>query len=202
LVEGYGSTEAGIALIAPLEESRVEEGSCGRAVTGYDVRLAGDGELLVRPRDPNFVMLGYVGNEEATRRRFPGDGWFHTGDLLADIGDGHFAFRGRKEDVIRRRGEFIPPVAIEQAALSHPAVIDVAAYGVAGPTGERGEQDVALAVVWSPRAEADLRALTVHLHDRLPPLCVPSVIHEMAELPRSPGTGKVQKQLLPGAGAP
>ena len=65
LAEGYGSTEAGIPLITPWDGSRVEEGSCGRAVTGYDVRLAGDGELLLRPHDPTFVMLGYV----TTRRR-------------------------------------------------------------------------------------------------------------------------------------
>jgi len=198
LVEGYGSTEVGIPLIAPVEGSRIEDGSCGRAVTGYDVRLADDGELLVRPHEASFVMLGYLGNAEATARRWPGDGWFHTGDLLEDIGDGHFAFRGRKEDVIRRRGEFISPVTIERVALAHPGVVDVAAYGVACASREAGEQDVRLAVVWDPALVPDMRGLAVHLGDQLPPVAVPSEIHVLADFPRSAGTGKVQKHRLPG----
>lgn len=199
LAEGYGSTEAGIPLIAPPDGSRVEEGSCGRAVTGYDVRLAPDGELLIRPHDSSFVMMGYVGDDEAYRCRVPGDGWFHTGDVLADIGGGHYAFRGRKDDVIRRRGEFITPVVIEQAALAHPGVVDAAAYGVPSPSGERGEHDVALAVVWAAGRVADPDALHEHLAGTLPPVAVPGVLHVMAEFPRSPGSDKVQKQQLPGA---
>ncbi len=199
LAEGYGSTEAGIPLIAPWDGSRVEEGSCGRAVTGYDVRLADDGELLLRPRDPSFVMLGYIDDEDAYRRRMPGDGWFHTGDVLADIGDGHFAFRGRKEDVIRRRGEFVAPVVIEQAALAHPGVVDAAAYGVADPSGEPGEHEVALAVVWDDGRPPELDALRDHLRGTLPAVAVPAVVHVLDAFPRSPGTDKVQKRRLPGA---
>lgn len=202
LTEGYGSTEAGISLIAPWEGSRVEEASCGRAVCGYDVRLAGDGELLVRPHDATFVMLGYLGDRAATARRLPGDGWFHTGDVLAGIGDGHYVFRGRKDDVIRHRGEFVAPVLVEEAALAHGGVREAAAYGVPAQGGEPGEQEVALAVVArfdADQAGVEPASLTAHLRERLPAVAVPAVIHVLDDLPRSPGSGKVQKHLLPGA---
>lgn len=199
LSEGYGSTEAGIPLLAPWDGSRVEEASCGQAVCGYDVRTAGDGELLLRPHDPSFVMRGYLGDEAATAVRLPGDGWFHTGDIVAGIGDGHYAFRGRKDDVIRHQGEFIAPVLVEEAALTCAGVIEAAAYGIPAGSGEPGEQQVALAVVCPA---GDPERVSAHLRDRLPAVAVPALVHVLQDLPRSPGTGKVQKHLLPGAGIP
>ncbi len=196
LSEGYGSTEVGIPLMAPWVGSRVEEASCGQAVCGYDVRTAGDGELLVRPHDQSFVMHGYLDDEEATASRLPGDGWFHTGDIVADIGDGHYAFRGRKDDVIRHLGEFIAPVLVEEAALAYEGVLDAAVYGVPDAGGEPGEQQVVLAVVCPGGDPAGIGA---HLRDHLPPVAVPTLVHLLSDLPRSPGTGKVQKHLLPGA---
>lgn len=196
LSEAYGSTEVGIPLMAPWDGSRVEEASCGQAVSGYDVRTATDGELLVRPHDKAFVMHGYLNDEKGTATRMPGDGWFHTGDIVADIGNGHYAFRGRKDDVIRHRGEFIAPVLVEEAALTYDGVIDAAAYGVATAGGEPGEQQVALAVVCPA---GDPERIGAHLRDRLPAVAVPALVHLLNDLPRSPGTGKVQKHLLPGA---
>jgi crotonobetaine/carnitine-CoA ligase len=192
LAEGYGSTECGIPLVAPWDASRVEEGSCGCATTGYEVRLAAGGELLVRPCRPSLVMAGYVGDDAASRSRLPGDGWFHTGDLVEDIGGGHYAFRGRVGDAIRHRGEFVPPVLIEQVAACFPGVVEAAAYAVASPVAE---DDVALAV--TATRPLDTGRLRRHLAERLPAVMVPTVVHVLDELPKSPGTGKVQKHLLP-----
>lgn len=194
LREAYGSTECGLPLLTPWEGSRVEDGSCGRPTSGYEVRLNPDGELLVRSEFPDMWMQGYVDNAEATTRRLPGDGWFHTGDLFDEIGGGHFAFRGRNEDTIRRRGEFISPLAIERAAERHPSVIEAAAYGI---RAREGEQAVALAVMCHNGAA--LERLHEHLGERLPAFMRPATIVTVDEFPRSPGSGKVQKHLLPGA---
>lgn len=192
LAEGYGSTECGIPLMAPWEASRVEDGSCGCATTGYEVRLGEDGELLVRPGRPSMVMTSYLGDAAATRERLPGDGWFHSGDVLEDIGGGHYAFRGRLGDAIRHGGEFVPSVLVEQAAASFPGVVEAAAYAVASPVAE---DDVALAL--TATSPVDLDKLRRHLAERLPATMLPTVVHVVEALPRSPGTGKVQKHLLP-----
>ena len=195
LREAYGSTECGIPLLAPLRGSRLEDASCGCPVTGYDVRLAADGELLVRSHFPHMWMGGYVNNDAATRARLPGDGWLHTGDILEDIGGGHYAFRGRKENTIRRRGEFIPPTVIEQVAEGLPQVIEAAAYGI---DSDEGEQIVGLAVT-SSIAAVDVEDLSSHLRLHLPAFMVPERIFQVDEFPRSPGSGKVRKHLLPDA---
>ncbi|MEO7555198.1 MAG: AMP-binding protein [Acidimicrobiales bacterium] len=198
LAEAYGSTEVGIPVVAPWDCSRVEEGSCGRVLPGYDIQVCDDGELLVRPPDPHFVMEGYVGDPDATHQRLPGDGWFHTGDLLADIGDGHLAFRGRKGQAIRTKGEFVPLVLIEQAAEDDDEIVEAAAYGVASPSGEPGEELVALAVIVLDPRSFDPDALRRRLARTVSPGFVPTRVEVLDELPRSPGTGKVQKHLLPG----
>jgi acyl-coenzyme A synthetase/AMP-(fatty) acid ligase len=88
---------------------------------------------------------------------------------------------------------------VETAALAYGGVVEAAAYGIAGATGEPGEREVALAVVWAGAGEPDPAGLDVHLRGHLPAVAVPAVVHVLDELPVSPGSGKVQKLQLPGA---
>lgn len=113
LIEGYGSTELGLPPVCPWDDARVDQGSAGVASTGYDVVVADAadrplppgavGEILVRPRHPGMMFLGYQGRPDLLGMRVR-NLWFDTGDL-GRFRDGHLHFLGRAADTVRRRGE-------------------------------------------------------------------------------------------------
>ena len=106
------------------------QGSCGRPIAQYDVRLfdeLGDevgiddvGEIVIRPNEPSLMSDGYYGMPATTAgsRR---DLWFHTGDLARRDADGYFYFVGRRTDSIRRRGENISAFEVEEVVKLHPS---------------------------------------------------------------------------------
>jgi crotonobetaine/carnitine-CoA ligase len=185
LVELYGSTDVGVPIYQPLHEPRVP-GSCGRPISAYDVKLI-DGEIAVRGREPGLVSEGYYGMPEATAWR---DGWFMTGDLATQDAEGNVFFTGRSKDAIRRRGENISAFEVEEVVLTHPDVLDAAAYGV---PSELGEEDVMVAVV--PRRSIDPAGLIAHCTPRMAAYMVPRYVDVVDELPRTP-TEKVEKYRL------
>jgi fatty-acyl-CoA synthase len=79
------------------------------------------------------VMLGYLGNGEATNAAIDADGWLHTGDLGSMDERGYCRIEGRVKDMIIRGGENIYPREIEMTLLSHPGVAEVSVVGVADP---------------------------------------------------------------------
>ncbi|MGZ4673175.1 MAG: AMP-binding protein [Ilumatobacteraceae bacterium] len=200
LVELYGSTDAGIPMYHPVDEPR-RQGSCGRVIPQYDVRLVdargievpvGEvGEIVVRPNEPSLMSDGYYGMPEATleSRR---DLWFHTGDLARRDADGYHYFVGRRADSIRRRGENISAFEVEEVVKLHPAVLDAAAYGV---PSDLTEDDVMVAVVPRPGHRVDPRALTDFCAGRMGGHMVPRYVDIVESLPRTP-TEKVQTALL------
>ncbi len=161
LVEVYGLSDAGIPLYNRPGEPR-REGSCGRSVAPFDLRLhdtrgievpTGEvGELVIRADEPHVILSDYYGNAEATAEAFR-DLWFHTGDLMRRDADGYFYFVGRLKDIIRRRGENISAFDLEQTLLDHPDLVEAVAYGV---PSEMTEEDVMVTLV--PRAGAAVTA--------------------------------------------
>ncbi len=200
LVELYGSTDAGIPIYHPVNEPR-RQGSCGRAIPQYDVRLFDEqgvevpagavGEIVVRPNEPSLMSDGYYGMPDATleSRR---DLWFHTGDLARCDGDGYFYFVGRRTDSIRRRGENISAFEVEEVVKLHPAVLDAAAYGV---SSDLTEEDVMIAVVLRPGHTVDPEQLIHFCTDRMGRHMVPRYVDIVDALPRTP-TEKVEKAIL------
>jgi crotonobetaine/carnitine-CoA ligase len=200
LTELYGSTDAGIPIYHPVDEPR-RQGSCGRVIPQYDVRLFDDqsrevptgvvGEIVVRPNEPSLMSDGYYGMPEATSesRR---DLWFHTGDLARRDADGYFYFVGRSTDSIRRRGENISAFEVEEVVKLHPAVLDAAAYGV---PSDLTEEDVMVAVVPHPAHMVDPAELIDFCTTRMGRHMVPRYIDVLDALPRTP-TEKVEKALL------
>jgi fatty-acyl-CoA synthase len=143
------------------------------------------GEIVMRG---NNVMTGYYNDPEATAAAFAG-GWFHSGDLGVMHPDGYVELRDRAKDVVVSGGENISTIEVEQALLSHPAVLEVAVIGV--PDEKWGERPKAFVVV-KPGQQVDSAALVEHVRDRLARYKAPREVEVIEALPKT-STGKIQK---------
>jgi long-chain acyl-CoA synthetase len=123
--DGYGLTEtAGGVTMQPL--GREKSGTVGKALPGTEIRVADDGEILVR--GPS-VFQGYVGDEAATRAVLRG-GWLATGDLGRLDTEGYLTITGRKKDVIiTSGGTSVAPAPLEQRLRMHPLVHQAVVVG-------------------------------------------------------------------------
>jgi crotonobetaine/carnitine-CoA ligase len=149
------------------------------------------GELLVRPRRPYVMQMGYWRNAEATVNTWR-NLWFHTGDYLRRDAEGWFEFIDRKKDAMRRFGENISSFEVESALLSHDAVEEVAVYAV---PANLSEDEVMATIVLKAGCTATAAELLKHCELELPYYAVPRYYRIVTELPRTQ-TAKVQKSEL------
>ena len=127
IVEGWGMTEtSGLMTVTRINESR--PGSVGRAHETMEMRIAEDGELLVRGPQ---VTPGYLNRPDATAEAIDADGWLHTGDLGSIDDAGNLRIIGRKKEIIiNSAGKNLSPNAIEDAIKSaDPMIAQVAVIG-------------------------------------------------------------------------
>ncbi len=151
------------------------------------------GELLLR--NP-AVTPGYWGMPEETARVLTG-GWLHTGDLVTAAADGTYTFVSRVKEVLRRRGENLSPLEVEEVLAAHPDVLECAVTGV---PSELSDEEVKAFVVAAGGAELDFAALRKFAAGRLAAFKVPRYWQQVDDLPRTP-TSRVAKHRLP-AGHP
>jgi long-chain acyl-CoA synthetase len=125
VLEGWGMTETSTAAtVSSPEDFKV--GTIGKPFPGCEVRIADDGEILVK--GPN-VFQGYYKNEQATRETIV-DGWLHTGDIGEIDGDGFIKITGRKKDIIiTAGGKNITPANLEAEIKQHPLVSQCVVVG-------------------------------------------------------------------------
>lgn len=197
----YGLTETKRTLYLPPDQLNHRPGSVGIPIPGTEAWVEDDagqrlqpgqvGELVVRGR---HVMRGYWNAPEKTAARFrsgtlPAERLCYTGDLFRTDEAGFFYFVARKDDVIKSRGEKVPPKEVENALYTLAGVQEAAVIGV---PDDRLGQAVKAFVVLEPGAsltEADvLRHCRAHLEDFM----VPRFVELRAELPKS-ANGKINK---------
>ncbi len=125
ILPGYGMTEASpVVAVSTRQDCRL--GSVGRVLPAVEVRIADDGEILVR--GPN-VMLGYWQDEAATAEVVR-DGWLHTGDLGELNDDGFLFIRGRKKElIVLTTGKKVSPAAVEALLTASPLIEQAAVFG-------------------------------------------------------------------------
>jgi len=200
IVELYGMTECGCTtLMNPPNAIRM--GSVGLPLGFVEADVVDDddrpvapnvrGELVVRPRAPFTMFLGYLNKPEKTVESWR-NLWFHTGDFVTRDADGYYYFVDRKKDVIRRRGENLAPYDVESVLNRHPAVFESVVVGVPSPLGE---EDVKAFVQLKPDARAAPRELFEYCVEKLPFFMVPKVIEFIDEIPKT-ANQKSQRYLL------
>jgi long-chain acyl-CoA synthetase len=125
LLQGYGQTEAG-PVISANPPKRIKVDTVGPPLLGVEVKIAADGEILVRGAN---VMKGYWRDPEATDRTIK-DGWLHTGDVGEFDADGYLKITDRKRDFLKNSGgEMISPQRVEGYLALEEGIGQVMVYG-------------------------------------------------------------------------
>jgi acyl-CoA synthetase (AMP-forming)/AMP-acid ligase II len=160
----------------------------GLPTAGVEVEVSDDGELLARGYNR---MVGYFRDDEATAARIQ-DGWVRSGDLVEVGEDGRLRITGRADDMLVVGGFNVHPAEIENLLRTHPAVADVAAFGV--PDQELGEAPAAW-VVLRDNARATAEQLRDHCAGGLAAYKVPTELELVDDLPLT-ANGKVQRFVM------
>lgn len=194
--QGYGMTElSGNAVFLDAEAHRrglTEQPevlrAAGRPAPGVEVRLAEDGEILVRAPQ---VMAGYWNDPDATAAAVV-DGWLHTGDIGRFDDHGHLYVVDRSKDIIITGGENVSSREVEDVLIAADGVDRVAVVAVPDPRW--GEMVVAV-VVAGDRSAFDEAAMLAHARTQLAGFKIPKRVVLVDELPVN-ASGKVRKHDL------
>ena len=204
IYEGFGQTETTMTL-GTFPWVKPKPGSMGKPNPQYDVHLlrpdgkecedGEKGEICIRIGDekPLGLFKGYYRDEERTKEAWH-DGVYHTGDTAWRDEDGYFWFVGRTDDVIKSSGYRIGPFEVENALMTHPAVVECAITGVPDPIrGMIVKATVVLAAEYKDKAGDELvKELQNHVKHETAPYKYPRVIEFVEELPKTI-SGKIRR---------
>ncbi len=205
---GIGQSESLLTMNQEHCDIDVPVYSLGFPVPDVDVRLFDDdgnevpageaGEICVRPLGPHILFNGYFDDPENTAASYRGE-WFLTGDMARkDPTTGAHYFVDRKKDAVRFAGRNISTLEVESVVRRHPAVKDVAAFGI--PSEELASEDeLKLNIVLEGDTRATAEEICAFINDAAPYYFVPRYMDFVDELPYTP-TNKVQKFMLRQAG--
>jgi fatty-acyl-CoA synthase len=195
----YGQTEMSpVATVLRPEDQMRKLGSAGRPASNVETRVVDDEDRPVPPgtigeivhRGPH-VTLGYWKNPEKTAEAFR-NGWFHSGDLGVMDEEGYLSVVDRKKDMIKTGGENVASREVEEVVFTHPAVSEVAVFGVPHPTWIEA---VMAAVVPRPGKTVDADELLRYCRERLAGYKAPKFVAVIEQLPKN-ASGKILKREL------
>jgi len=197
--EFYGSTELGVNTILTPADVLRKPGSCGRAAPNVELALLDDDGRPVAVGEPGEVYIrrfegmfdGYYKNAEATSQTRRGE-WYSVGDVARVDAEGYYYICDRKRDMIISAGVNIYPAEIEDALHRHPAVEDVAVFGV--PDEDWGER-VHAAIQIRPGHTLTADEVRAFAREHLADYKVPREVSFPEEFPRDTA-GKLIKRML------
>ena len=196
----WGGTEMNCPTQSGFELANIR--TCGKLVSDrYEIRIVDEmdievpngtpGEALVRARTPWILTNGYWNHPEWTTKAWR-NLWYHTGDMLMRDDEGNYYFVDRTKDAIRRRGENISSMEVENEINSHPAVLECAVIPV---EASESEQEVRAIIVLKEGKTLDHEEFIRFIEPRMAYFMVPRYIDLIDALPKTP-TGKIQKFVL------
>jgi 4-hydroxybenzoate-CoA ligase len=199
ILDGIGSTEM-LHIFVSNRPDDIRYGTSGKPVPGYDAMILDEhghrvpngeaGELVVRGRS---AAEGYWHQREKSRRTFRGE-WTHTGDTYIRDQDGYFRFCGRTDEMLKVSGVWVSPFEVEEALVSHPAVLEAAVVGAQDRDGLTKPK--AFVVLQEAARQQDAGTVTellkTHVKERVGVWKYPRWIEFVDGLPKT-ATGKIQR---------
>jgi crotonobetaine/carnitine-CoA ligase len=200
VADSYGQTEVLVIGMSSVDGPR-KPGSAGRPAPHVEVAVVDDdddilptgqvGEIVVRPRVSDTFFSGYWDEPAATLATWR-NLWHHTGDLGRQDQDGTLWILDRKKDAIRRRGENVSSVELENAIRMHPLVKEVAVHAV---PSDIGDDDIKACMVLQPESTLEPEELFAYFKRTLPYFAVPRYVEFLPALPVN-AVGRVTKVTL------
>ena len=190
VVQGYGLTETApiVSLNHPFHASR---GAVGKPMPGVEVRIADDGEILVRGEN---VTRGYFNAPDETRAAFR-DGWFHTGDIGTFDEQGRLHIRGRKKEmIVTPEGLNVFPEDVERVLNDQPGVRESAVVGAPVPGGSAERVHAIVVLDGTADLQEIVRRANAALQDHQKIRA--ATPWPAGELPRTEGTRKLKRREL------
>ncbi|MBV9252046.1 MAG: benzoate-CoA ligase family protein [Acetobacteraceae bacterium] len=199
ILDGIGSTEM-LHIFLSNRPDDIRYGTTGKPVPGYEVRILDEhgrpvpdgenGELIVSGAS---AADGYWNQREKSRRTFRGE-WTYTGDTYVRDHEGYYRYCGRSDDMMKVSGIWVSPFEVEEALISHPAVLEAAVVGVQDRDGLTKPR--AFVVLQQAAREQDPETvkelLKTHVKERIGVWKYPRWVDFVDALPKTP-TGKIQR---------
>jgi crotonobetaine/carnitine-CoA ligase len=208
LRSGLGQSECLLILTQLEDRDDVPVYALGFPQPDTDIRLFDDegnevadgevGEICIKPLEPHILFNGYFDRPEATADAYRGE-WYLTGDIgRKDPTTGAFFFVDRKKDALRFAGRNISTLEVESVVRRHPAVQDVAAFGIPSEEVE-SEHELKLNIILREGQSPSCEDICAFINENAPHYFVPRYMEFVDSLPYTP-TNKVQKFKLREAG--
>ncbi len=197
ILDGIGSTEM-LHIFVSNRPDDIRYGTSGKPVPGYEAIVLDEhghpvpnneaGELVVRGAS---AADGYWNQREKTRKTFQGE-WTHTGDTYIRDSEGYYRYQGRGDEMLKVSGVWVSPFEVEEALISHPAVLEAAVVGHEDRDGLTKPR--AFVILRDADADRDSlpELLKTHVKDRIGVWKYPRWIEFVDTLPKT-ATGKIQR---------
>jgi 4-hydroxybenzoate-CoA ligase len=196
ILDGIGSTEM-LHIFVSNRPDDIRYGSSGKPVPGYDARVVDEHDRPVPHGEPGELVVrgdsaadGYWNQRAKSRRTFQGE-WTYTGDTYTRDAEGYFRFQGRSDEMLKVSGVWVSPFEVEEALISHQAVLEAAVIGRQDRDGLVKPKAFVILRDGLP-AETLVAELQAHVKERIGVWKYPRWIEFVDNLPKT-ATGKIQR---------